>query len=149
MNDPSKSNYITKWLLLSVLASIAAVTPLAVDMYLPALTVIAKDFKTNSTIVQQSLSIYLAGYALGMLYFGYLADKYGRKLLATFGLSCFSIISLALSFTNNLELFFILRFLQAFVSAAATVVISGYIKEVYKKDMARGISYVGFIMMLI
>ncbi len=148
MNTDSKTNYIPKWLLLPMLASIVAITPLAIDMYLPALTEIAKEFQTDVTIVQQSLSTYLAGYGLGMLCFGYLADKFGRRPLVIFGLSCFSLISLALSFSNNMDLFFILRFLQAFVGSAATVVIPGYIKEVYQKDTAKGMSYVSLIMML-
>ncbi len=148
MNNFQASDDLPKWLLLPLLASIVAITPLAIDMYLPALTEIAAEFRTDVTIVQQSLSTYLAGYGSGMLCFGYLADKLGRRPLVIFGLSCFSLVSLTLSFSDNTDLFFILRFLQAFVGAAATVVIPGYIKEVYKQDTAKGISYVRLIMML-
>ena len=148
MTSFQTSGDLPKWLLLPLLASIVAITPLAIDMYLPALTEIAGEFGTDVTIVQQSLSTYLAGYGLGMLCFGYLADRLGRRPLVIFGLSCFSLISLALSFSDNMDLFFILRFLQAFVGAAATVVIPGYIKEVYKQDTAKGMSYVSLIMML-
>ena len=148
MNHCQTSNELPKWLLLPLLASIVAITPLAIDMYLPALTEIAQEFGTDVTVVQQSLSTYLAGYGLGMLCFGYLADKLGRRPLVIFGLSLFSIISLALSFSDNMDMFFVLRFLQAFVGAAATVVIPGYIKEVYRQDTAKGMSYVSLIMML-
>ena len=110
MTSFQTSGDLPKWLLLPLLASIVAITPLAIDMYLPALTEIATEFDTDVTIVQQSLSTYLAGYGLGMLCFGYLADKLGRRPLVIFGLSCFSMISLALSFSDNMDLFFILRF---------------------------------------
>ncbi|HCE51316.1 MAG TPA: Bcr/CflA family drug resistance efflux transporter, partial [Shewanella baltica] len=57
-------------LLIPMLAAIVAITPLAIDMYLPAMSTLALSFHTDVTTVQQSLSIYLAGYALGMLCFG-------------------------------------------------------------------------------
>jgi len=41
-----------------------------------------------------------------------------------------------------------LRFFQAFVSSAATVVIPGTIREYYQKNTAKGLSYVSMIMML-
>ena len=96
---------LNKRILLPLLASIVAITPLAIDLYLPAMLVIANDLQTTMPNVQISLSIYLAGYALGMLFFGPIADELGRRLLAKVGLSLFGISSLALAFCQNIELF--------------------------------------------
>ncbi|MCL1077611.1 Bcr/CflA family efflux MFS transporter [Parashewanella spongiae] len=139
---------ISKLVLIPMLAAIVAITPLAIDMYLPALTDIAETFSSEVTVVQQSLSTYLAGYALGMLIFGYLADKFGRRPLVILGLTGFSIVSLLISYSSDINSFFILRFLQALIGAAATVVVPGYIKEVYKENTAKGMSYVSLIMMI-
>jgi DHA1 family bicyclomycin/chloramphenicol resistance-like MFS transporter len=135
-------------MLLPMLAAIVAITPLAIDMYLPAMSTLAKGFGTDVTMVQQSLSIYLAGYALGMLTFGPIADRVGRKPLVITGLIGFSLISLLLGFSQTIEQFLVLRFLQAFIGAAATVVVPGYIKEIYGDNTAKGMSYVSLIMML-
>jgi MFS transporter, DHA1 family, multidrug resistance protein len=43
--------------------------------------------------VQQSLSIFLAAYGTGMLLFGPLADKFGRRPLALFGVGGFALAS--------------------------------------------------------
>lgn len=139
---------LNKRILLPLLASIVAITPLAIDLYLPAMLVIANDLQTTMPNVQISLSIYLAGYALGMLFFGPIADELGRRLLAKVGLSLFGISSLALAFCQDIELFWSLRAIQAFTGAAATVVVPGVIRHIYRENTAKGMSYVSMIMMV-
>jgi len=135
-------------LLLPLLAAIIAISPLAIDMYLPAMPILAEQLSTDMPMVQNSLSIYLLGYALGLLFFGPQADKHSRRKLVILGISGFIVMSLALIFVTSIEQFLSLRFLQAFISSAATVVVPGTIKERYGKDTAKGFSYVSMIMML-
>ncbi|GIU32610.1 Bcr/CflA family drug resistance efflux transporter [Shewanella colwelliana] len=147
-NQTNTASVLNLTLLIPMLAAIVAITPLAIDMYLPAMATLASSFDSSITTVQQSLSLYLAGYALGMLTFGPIADRIGRRPLVIIGLSGFMLVSLALAFVKNVEVFLSLRFLQAFIGAAATVVVPGYIKEIYGDNTAKGMSYVSLIMML-
>ena len=135
-------------LLLPLLASILALSPLAVDMYLPAMPTLAEHLNTPISMVQNSLSIYLLGYALGLILFGPMADKYARRYLVILGVGGFFVTSLLLPIVNNIEQFLSVRFIQAFVSSAATVVVPGAVREYYGKDTAKGLSYVSMIMML-
>jgi DHA1 family bicyclomycin/chloramphenicol resistance-like MFS transporter len=144
----NNSPIISLKLLLPLLASIMALSPLAIDMYLPAMPILAEYLATEMPMVQNSLSIYLFGYALGLVLFGPMADKHSRRKMVIFGVSGFLSASLLLPFVTNIEQFLGLRFAQAFVSSAATVVIPGAIREYYKKDTAKGLSYVSMIMML-
>ena len=134
--------------LIPLLASIVAITPLAIDMYLPAMSAIADSLNSDITRLQQSLSVYLAGYACGLLLFGPMADKYGRRPLVLLGLSGFGICSLLLAHATTPESFFVLRFIQAMIGSAATVVVPGYVKILYGDNTAKGMSYVSLIMML-
>ncbi len=134
--------------LLPLLASIIAVSPLAIDMYLPAMPELTEYFATNMPLVLNSLSVYLLGYAVGLLFFGPLADKYPPRLLVMIGLVGFLITTLSLTLAYNIEQFIALRFFQAFISSAATVVVPGIIRQLYGKDTAKGLSYVSMIMML-
>jgi DHA1 family bicyclomycin/chloramphenicol resistance-like MFS transporter len=135
-------------ILLPLLAAIIAISPLAIDMYLPAMPVLANALNTDISMVQNTLSIYLLGYALGLLFFGPLADQYARRKLVFVGIIGFSVISLMLPFVDTIEQFLSLRFVQAFISSAATVVVPGTIREYYGKNTAKGLSYVSMIMML-
>lgn len=135
------------WLIV-LLAAVIAITPLAVDMYLPAMPAIAQTLETHIGSVQQSLSIFLAAYAAGMLLFGPLADVFGRRPLALFGLGGFTLSSIALAFSENIELFLAFRISQAFCGAAATVVVPGLVRHLYQEHTAKGLSYLSMIMML-
>lgn len=135
-------------LVITLLAAMIATTPLAIDMYLPAMPAIAEDLNTHIGLVQQSLSIYLAAYALGMLLFGPLADAFGRRPLALFGLSGFAAASFALSWMDSIEGFLIGRAIQAFCGAASSVVVPGIIRHFYREHTAKGLSYMSLIMML-
>lgn len=145
--DSRNSTPLSLKLLLPLLASIMALSPLAIDMYLPAMPILAEHLNTDMPMVQNSLSIYLLGYALGLIIFGPMADKHSRRKMVLLGVSGFLLASLLLPFVTNIEQFLSLRFIQAFISSAATVVVPGTIREYYQKDTAKGLSYVSMIMM--
>ena len=142
------SKQVSLKLILPLLASIMALSPLAIDMYLPAMPILSEYLNTDMPMIQNSLSIYLLGFALGLIIFGPMADNSSRRKMVLFGVGGFLIASLLLPFVTNIEQFLSLRFIQAFISSAATVVVPGTIREYYQKDTAKGLSYVSMIMML-
>jgi len=131
---------------LPLFAAIFAITPLAIDMYLPALLTIATELDAPIESVQNSLSIYLAGYALGMFLFGPIVDRFGRRPILLSGLAGFVVFSFLVSTSQSVEVFIIYRFFQAVCGSAATVVIPGAIRHFFGKDTAKGLSYVSMTM---
>ena len=69
-NEESKISFV----LFLVLGAIGALTPLAIDMYLPSMPAIAKDLGVSAGAVQVTLTSYTLGFALGQLLHGPLAD---------------------------------------------------------------------------
>ena len=124
-----------------------ALSPLAIDLYLPAMPVIAEQLSTDMPTMQNTLSIYLIGYGLGLFFFGPQADKRPRRQLVLLGVSGFLLATLILPFVTSVEQFLVVRFVQAFISSAATVTVPGTIREKFGKDTAKGLSYVSMIMM--
>lgn len=133
---------------LPLFAAITAVTPLAIDMYLPAMVQISQALNTDINLLQNSLSIYLFSYAFGMFLFGPLADNIGRKKMLVVGLSGYCLFSLLIAFTEQASQFLIYRSLQAVFGGAATLVIPGSIRLLFGKNTVKGLSYVSTIMMI-
>lgn len=133
---------------LPLLSAIVALNPLAVDMYLAAMPAIAVDLKTSIATIQNSLSTYLIGFALGLLTFGPLSDQLPRRYFVFFGAGSFMLLNLLLSQVESSGSFLSLRFLQAFCGSAAMVVIPTLIKENYPGSLAKGMSYVVMMMMV-
>ena len=132
---------------LPLMAAISALPPLSIDMYLPAIPGMADSLNTQISTIQNSLSIFLLSFGFGMLLFGPLSDRYGRRPLAIFGLAGFGLASLGLTLSPTAELFLVFRFFQGLLGSAATVVIPAIIRDCFGKDTARGMSTVTMIML--
>ncbi|XP_071835101.1 organic anion transporter 3-like [Apostichopus japonicus] len=65
-----------------------------------------------------SQSIMLAGFALGAIITGTIADKYGRRLITIVSLVIFNILGIAVSFSPNYATFVTLRFFLGIFSRA-------------------------------
>src|SRR5689334_3259975 len=74
-----------------VLGLVMAIGPLAVDMYLPAMPTLQREFAVDASRVQHTLSAYLLGLAIGQLGFGPIADRFGRKAPLVGGLVIFAL----------------------------------------------------------
>lgn len=140
--------HVSLKILIPLLASIVAITPLAIDMYLPAMPLLVSEFDVTESVIQYSLSLYLVFFALGALTFGPLADRYGRRPFVIGGLLGFSVSSLALASIQSAELFLLFRCTQAYTGVAASLVVPGIIRQRFGQNTAKGLSYVSMVMML-
>jgi DHA1 family bicyclomycin/chloramphenicol resistance-like MFS transporter len=102
------------------------------DLYLPALPQMMEVFNTNQTMVILTLSLYFVVYAFGLLFWGPLSDKYGRKPILMLGIAVYSIASVLCAFSNNIEHLILCRIIQAFGGSAVTVVATAIVKDLYE-----------------
>jgi DHA1 family bicyclomycin/chloramphenicol resistance-like MFS transporter len=68
------SHTLTERQIVLTLAALSAITPLAIDMYLPAFPAIATELHTSIPNIEFSLSIYFFGMAMGQLFGGPISD---------------------------------------------------------------------------
>ncbi len=143
------SHQLTERQIVLTLASLAAITPLAIDMYLPAIPSISQFLNTSIPNVQISLSLYFFGMAIGQLIGGPISDAYGRRPMIVLGLLVFALSSFSLSFVTQIEVFWLLRAVQAIGGGFATVNVSATVRDFFSgKESARIFSLISMIMLV-
>ena len=85
--------------LVLALSTLMAFGAMSTDMYLPALPALQESLNTTPARVQQTLSLFLVGFALAQLAWGPLGDRFGRKgpILAGVGMFLVGSIGCALA----------------------------------------------------
>jgi MFS transporter, DHA1 family, multidrug resistance protein len=106
-----------------------ALGPLALDMYLPALPALEVEFGATTARVQQTVSAYLLGMALGQLAMGPLTDRFGRKPPLLVGMSLFVVASVGCALAPGIGSFVMLRFVQALGGSSIMVVVRAVIRD--------------------
>lgn len=104
--------------LLSVLTAFAA---LAIDLYLPALPAIGAGLGAEPDAVQLSVTVFLAGFTVGMLLCGPVSDRLGRREVLLAGIGLFALSSLACMLATSIEQLIAARLLQALGGGTASV----------------------------
>ena len=104
--------------LLLSLAALAAVAPLATDMYLPAFTAMAKDMGVGASTVQLTMTAFLVGIAIGQLGIGILSDRLGRRPLLVWGTILALAAGIAAAAAPDIAVLLIARFFQGLGGAS-------------------------------
>lgn len=136
-------------LLLAILAAMGAVPALSTDMYLPGFGEIAADMQTTIEQVQLTLASSFLGLGVGQLFYGPLADRFGRRLPALFGLTLYVFGSILCILAPSLEILIFARLLQGLGGAAAVVISRAMVRDIYQgKEMARMMSNIQSIIVI-
>lgn len=101
---------------------INSVGGIAIDLYAPSIPSIGKELSASPAFMQNTITITLIFYAIGQLFFGFMADARGRKPAVVFGLSMFLMGSIMATVSQSLAMLFIARALQGFSIGACQVV---------------------------
>ncbi|WEP48352.1 Bcr/CflA family multidrug efflux MFS transporter [Cronobacter dublinensis subsp. beijingensis] len=126
-----------------ILGLLAMLMPLSIDMYLPALPVIASEFGVGAGSAQMTLSTYILGFAIGQLFYGPMADSLGRKPVILGGTLIFAAAAIACALAQTIDQLIYMRFLHGLSAAAASVVINALMRDIYpKEEFSRMMSFV-------
>ncbi|UFH51246.1 multidrug effflux MFS transporter [Pseudomonas sp. KNUC1026] len=120
---------------IGLLAALASFTPLSIDTYLPSLPVIAQQLNSDAAQVQLTIGLFLAGLCTGMLIYGPLSDRVGRRRPLLAGLVLYIIASLGCMLAPSVTALMGWRFLQAVGGAAALVLARTIARDVF--DLGR------------
>jgi len=69
-----------------LLGTLTAIGALSIDLYLPSLPAIGRDFVVDAATVQRTMSAFFIGMAIGQIAYGPMSDRFGRRPALLVGL---------------------------------------------------------------
>jgi len=113
------------------LGLLAALGPLCIDLYLPALPELARDLNTPTATAQLSLTAGLLGLGLGQLFFGPLSDKYGRIRPLLLSLVLLLIASVGCALAQDIHQLLLARLFEGLSGAGGAVLSRAIARDMY------------------
>ena len=128
---------------------LAGLQALAMNIFLPSLPNMTEYFRSEYSVLQLSVAVYLLVNAVLQLIIGPVSDKYGRRSIILGGLILFLIATVGCTLANSAQMFLGFRMMQACV--VVTLVLSrAIISDIAPRDQAASmIAYVTMGMALV
>jgi DHA1 family bicyclomycin/chloramphenicol resistance-like MFS transporter len=122
-----------------ILAGLTGLSALSIDMSLPAMPQLQRTFGASVGAVQLTLSLFLAGFALGQLVCGVVADRIGRRPVLLAGLALFSIAGLACAFSPSLPVLLAGRLVQGVGASVGPILARAIVRDCFSGPAASGV----------
>ena len=121
------------FILVVFLGMLTAITPLATDLYLPALPIMPGELNTTASNIQMTIGVMTFGVAIGQLFGGPISDTMGRKVPLIIGNLLCVISALICAYAPSIEILLLGRFLQGLTGSVGVV-----IAKAIARDFASG-----------
>lgn len=129
-----------------LLAAIGTLGHFAANTYVPAFGEIARDLAASPVAVQQSLSIYLAGFAVASLFIGAVSDAFGRKRVLMIATLAFAAASLAAMSADSIEALCLWRLVMGVTASAGPVLSQAIVRDRWQGvDAARIVALIAVL----
>ena len=126
------------------LVSLAGMSALAMNIFLPSLPGITEYFGTTYTVMNLSISMYLAVTALLQIFIGPISDKVGRRPVVLTSFFIFFVATIGCLLSKSIELFLFFRMLQA-VIVTGMVLSRAIVRDTVGSEKAA--SMIGYVTM--
>lgn len=129
-----------------LLGALTAIGPMSMDIYLVSVPTMTEAFHTSVAQVQLTLSLYMAGFALGQLFYGPISDGFGRRPALLLGLALHVAASLVCATTADIHTMIVARLFQSTGVCGCFVVSRAVVRDLHTRERAaRLLSYMGVV----
>lgn len=129
---------------LLTLVALSGVSALSMNVFLPSLPGMARDFDVDYGVMQLSVSAYIGASAVLQLLGGPISDRYGRRPVVIWGLIGFLLATIGTLLATTATVFLIFRLLQSVITVCMLVP-RAVIRDLYDGD--RAASMLGYVTM--
>ena len=128
---------ITKRSLAFILGALAMLGPFSIDTVFPAFAVMASELGVGKLAMQQTISVYLLGYAAMSLVHGPLSDALGRRPVILAGVAVFGIASIGCAMSSTMTQMLAFRALQGLSAGVGLIVGRAVVRDALDGDDAQ------------
>ncbi|SJL84196.1 multidrug effflux MFS transporter [Vibrio palustris] len=128
MNDK-----LTRPLFLAILCTLMAFASLSIDLYLPAMPLMAKELHGD---VELTVTAFLVGFSIAQLIWGPISDSFGRRLPLYIGMLMFIVGSAGCALSKNMEQIVLWRIVQAFGACTGPMLARAMIRDSFSRVKA-------------
>lgn len=122
---------LNRRILAITLITMVIYSPLSIDIFLPALPLMAQSLMVDITAMQSTISIYILSLGFGQLIGGPLADRYGRKPVALAGIAIYILSAIATAQAQDITMHLLARFTQGLGACALIVTAFACVRDCY------------------
>jgi len=122
--------------LITLFGLLTVFTPIGIDLYLPALPTIARDFGTPIAAVEHSLAAFFLGLCIGQVMVGPLSDRFGRRWPILGGLGLYILGATGCALAQDPITLDIARFVEAVGGSACTVLARACVRDLFPPEQA-------------
>ncbi|WP_235086954.1 MFS transporter [Chromobacterium sp. Beijing] len=127
--------------LMALACLIVFMAQMATTVYLPSLPAVMRELAMSQSLVEMSISGYVVGAALPVLFWGSAADRWGRRGPLLISLALFVVCSLLLAFVSNAAELLTLRVAQGIAGGGAAIIARIIVRDHWRgDDLARKLS---------
>ena len=114
------------------LGALAALPPISIDMALPALGNIANSLHASASQAGLTLSLFMAGFAVGPIVYGPLSDARGRKPTLLLGLALFTVGGIVSALAPGIAVLLVARLVQGIGAGAGMTVALAIVRDLFE-----------------
>lgn len=103
----------------------------SMDVYLPSMPSMVTALNTDAGLVQLTMSVFVLGYALSMLVYGPLTDRFGRRGVLIGGVMLYVAASIACTMATTIEMLIGFRLVQAVGACVGPVVGRAMVRDMH------------------
>jgi MFS transporter, DHA1 family, multidrug resistance protein len=120
------------------LGGLSCFGPLALDLCLPGLPMMAADLRASGTSAQLSMSSAMVGLAVGQVLVGPVTDRIGRRRILVLGVALFTLAAALCAVAPTLVVLLVLRALAGIGGGAGIVIARSMARDLYQgPELAR------------
>ena len=128
-------------------ALFAAIGPVSMSLYTPAMPEIVTAFGTTDAAVKMSLSLYFAGFALAQLFCGPISDGVGRRPVTVAFMMIYTASSILAVLAWDIQVLILARFLQGVGAAVGVAMSRAIVRDRFAQEQsARIMNMIGSIL---